>query len=313
MIVAITGGTGLIGRRLVARHLQRGDRVRILSRRSAADVSLPPEVEVCQGDLAAEQAELAAFVRGADLLYHSAGELREPDRMRAVHVEGTRRLVAAARGEVRRWVQVSSVGAYGRRREGVVTEETPEHPHGLYEVTKLEADRIVAGAATEGSFECVVLRPSIVYAGDMRQGSLFQMVSMIDRRLFFFVGPRGASANYVHADNVAEALVLCAVLPQARGVYNLSDDRTLEEFVGQIAAALGKEPPGWRLPEAVVRRFASMLGRIPGFPLTESRVDALVGRSLYPSEKIRRELGYVPVVSMEEGIEELVGAWRAAR
>lgn len=311
MIVGITGGTGFIGRRLVTRHLQRGDRVRVLTRRSPTDVSLPSKVEVFQGDLAAEHADLAAFVRGADLLYHSAAELREPDRMRVVHVEGTLRLVAAARGEVGRWVQVSSVGAYGRRRDGVVTEETPEHPQGPYEVTKLEADRIVAAAGTEGSFEWVILRPSIVYAGDMRNRSLFQMVKMIDRRLFFFVGPRGASANYVHADNVAEALVLCAVLPEAGGVYNLSDDMTVEELVGLIATALGKEPPRWRLPEALARRVASVLGRLPRFPLTESRVDALVGRSVYPCEKIRRELGYVPVVSMEAGIEELVTAWRS--
>jgi nucleoside-diphosphate-sugar epimerase len=54
---------------------------------------------------------------------------------------------------------------------------------------------------------------------------------------------------------------------------------------------------------------ARLLGGVPGFPLTEARIDALTGRAIYSSARIERELGYSHRISMEEGIEELVRFW----
>jgi nucleoside-diphosphate-sugar epimerase len=231
--------------------------------------------------------------------------------MAALHVGGTRRLVDAAAGKIGRWVQLSSVGAYGPQRTGVVTEQTVPRPQGVYESTKAAADALVEAAALQGAFSHVILRPSIVYGGDMSNASLFGLISMVERGMFFFVGPEGASANYIHVDNVIDALMRCGAAPEAAGrVYNLSDHRSMERFVGAIAAALGRNPPRLRLPSAVVRVLAATLGRLPGVPLTAARVDALTNRAVYPSARIERELGYRHILSMEEGLQELVAAWR---
>lgn len=64
--------------------------------------------------------------------------------------------------------------------------------------------------------------------------------------------------------------------------------------------------PHLRMPEWPIRLSARLLGSVPGFPLTEARVDALTGRAIYSSARIERELDYRHRVSMEEGIEELV-------
>ncbi len=140
MIVAITGGAGFIGRRLVLRHLTQGDDVRVLSRRPAGEVGLPDGVDIHRGDLAGEMENLQSFVDGVDVLYHCAGEIRDSSRMHAIHVVGTQKLVDAAAGQVGHWVQLSSVGAYGPISQGVITEATPENPLGVYEVTKAESD-----------------------------------------------------------------------------------------------------------------------------------------------------------------------------
>ena len=311
VIVAVTGGSGFIGRRLVAEHLARGDRVRVLTRRE--------RVEGCAaaalyrgdlGDPGNEAASLEAFVDGADVLYHCAGEIRDPVRMQAVHVQGSARLLRCARGRVGRWVQLSSVGAYGPRRSGEITEATPSQPAGSYETTKVESDRLVQDSGLAYS----ILRPAIVFGAGMTNRSLYQMIAMIDRGLFCFVGPEGASANYVHVDNVVQALTLCAVRPEAPGrVYNLSDHCSMERFVALIAGALGKSEPRLRLPEAFMRACAGVLGRLPGFPLTPARIDALTNRCSYPITRICRELGYSHRVSMQQGMEELVGAWKSAR
>ena len=164
--------------------------------------------------------------------------------MRLLHVDGTCKLVEAGKGNVGHWVQLSSVGAYGLIRGGVVTEETPLRPTGVYETSKAESDQIVQRAAEHGAFSCTVLRPSVVFGPGMRNRSLRQMIGMIDRGLFFFIGPKGASANYIFLDNVIEALVRCGRMAAAKGrVYNLSDQRTIEDFVALIADALGKSRP----------------------------------------------------------------------
>ena len=306
MIIAITGGTGFIGNKLVLHHLTQGDEVRVLSRRQIVDA----RVRHYRGDLSSST-ELQSFVDGADVLYHCAGEIRDETRMGAVHVEGTQRLIEAARGRIGRWVQLSSVGAYGTQRAGVVTEQTGLHPCGTYEITKVKSDALVGMAAQSGAFEHAILRPSNVYGTEMSNQSLYGLIEMIRRGWFFFIGKPGASANYIHVDNVVAALLLCGNKPDANGqVYNLSDHRSMEQFAATIAASLQKPTPRLRLPEWPVRLSAKLLGGIPRFPLTEARVDALTVRAIYSTDKIEHELGYRHAVSMEAGLDKLVQSSR---
>lgn len=310
MIVAISGGTGFIGRKLVLRHLERGDEVRVLSRRSHNESGLPSSVRWCSGDLI-NHGSLQTFVDKADVLYHCAGEIREPTRMATLHVEGTQNLIDAANGRIGRWVQLSSVGVYGSLAKGVITESTALNPGGEYEITKTRSDLLVTDAANKGGFSYSILRPSNVYGAEMPNQSLFAMISMIDRGMFFFIGKPGASANYIHVDNVVEGLIKCGILPQAKGrIYNLSDVCTMEHFVAVIADALGRTGPRIRIPKLLAQLVGITLGKIPGFPLTQARVDALSLHSSYPATRIQQELGYQHIVSMEDGLRELVERYK---
>lgn len=309
MIVSITGGTGFIGRSLLLDHLANGDSVRVLSRRSAKDAGLPDAVTWYRGDLSTS-AKLLSFVEGADILYHCAAEVHDESLMQEVNVEGTRRLIEVATGRVGRWVQLSSVGAYGACTQGVVTENTSLNPRGAYEVTKVGADNLVESAALSGAFEHVILRPSNVYSAEMSNRSLFNLISMIQRNLFFYIGKPGASANYIHVDNVVSALVLCGVHPEAKGkIFNLSDYLTIEQFVTSIALTLGRPAPHRRLPKVMLQITAKLACIIPRFPLTVSRVSALTSTAIYLNDKIEREIGYKYVVQMEQGLKEIVEFW----
>ncbi len=62
---------------------------------------------------------------------------------------------------------------------------------------------------------------------------------------------------------------------------NLSDHRIMDRFVGLIAGALDKPRPSLRLAEGPARFAAGTLGKLPGFLLAESRVDALTTRVIY--------------------------------
>ncbi len=309
MIVAITGGSGFIGRKLALRHLQRGDEVRVLTRHPNAS-GLPDGAVPFAGDLTAD-AGLHAFVAGADVLYHCAGEIRDPARMEALHVEGTRRLIEAARHRVGRWVQLSSVGVYGQPRKGRITEDSPPHPQGMYETTKKISDDLVQAAGRAGAFEWAILRPSIVFGAGMPNQSLYQLIHVINQGRFLFIGKPGASANYIPVENVIDALLLCAAHPAAAGrIFNLSDYATLEDLVGTIADALRKPRPRLRLPVPVARVLAAVgTALTPRFPLTPSRVDAMTTRACYPIDAIEAALGYTHKITLGAGITFLVHSW----
>ena len=314
MIVAVTGGTWFIGKRLVERLVERGDTVRLLTRSvTPGENSLPIEIHRCDL-LTAGVADISTVLDGVEVLYHCAGQLRDTNIMRALHVDVTHKLVEAASGRVGHLVQLSSVGVYGPMTQGVITEDSVLAPVGEYEITKAESDQIVVEAANRGGFSCSVLRPSNVFGAGMANQSLFRMIAMIDRGLFFYIGKPGASANYIHVNNVAEGLICCGTMRAAKGrTYNLSDHSTMAKFIAIIAKALGKDAPRMRLPESVVRALVKLLGNIPGMPLTEARINALTSRAVYPNTKIERELGYRHLVTMEKGLLELLASWRQQR
>lgn len=308
MIVAVTGGTGFVGAGVVRAHLERGDDVRVLTRREASPAC--GGARLVRGDLSGGEIP-REFLRGADVLYHCAGELRDEGAMQAVHVDGTHRLLERASGSIGRWVQLSSVGVYGPRRDGTITEDTPEAPVGPYERTKAESDALVRAAGARGALDAVILRPSIVFGPEMPNQSLFALLSAVDRGLFVFVGGKGASANYVPVENVVAALVLCGTAPAAAaGVFNLSAFTAMEDFIGVIAGALGRKPPRLRLPRRPLRAAARVLGAVPRWPLSTSRVDALSNRAVYSTARIESTLGYRPLVTVEDALVRTVARWR---
>lgn len=300
-IVAVTGGTGFVGSRLVRRHLAAGDTVRVLTRRGANAV--PPGTQAFRGDLADPRQPLEPFVDGAAVVYHCAGELRDAALMHALHVDGTGRLARAASGRIGRWVQLGSAGVYGPDPGPVVTEASPPRPANEYERSKAESDRVLAEISSDIGLHWTILRPTIVFGVGMPNASLRQLVGHVRRGSFCFVGARGAVAPYVPVDNVVAALMLCAFHPDAAGrIYNLSDDRTMEEFIGAIANALGRPTPRLRLPRALLMAAAAVAERLPGSPLTRSRVRALSSGTRYPTQKIEVELGYRRAITLEAAL-----------
>lgn len=314
--VLVTGASGFIGRALVRHLLATGHQVRVLTRRPS-DTVFPAEVVRIQGDLLEPDALPPGLLDDVDVLFHCAGEIADTSRMRRLHVDGTRALLnlAGQRSALNpaaaplRWIQLSSVGAYGQAERGgtdrVVTEATPEHPRGDYEITKTEADHLLLVAATAGQVRLTIVRPSNVFGVGMPNRSLPGLVNAIRRGRFFYIGDRQAISTYVHVDDVARALVACAKHPVAIGkTYNLSNDCPLRELVDAVADACGRRRPWLVVPEAAVRAVTRLLAARPFWPLTQSRIDALVARTRYPSDLIRAELGFecarpVPVSVLE--------------
>ena len=319
MEVCITGGSGFIGKRLTAALLARGDQVRSLTRKSAGVTGAPQGLSFHPGDLTDPQVALGGFLAGARVLFHCAGEINDTAWMRPLHVDGTARLLAAARqqfaagGQPLHWVQLSSVGAYGpdrrpdRRQLRIVDEETAPAPVGEYEVTKTEADQLVLDAAREGYITCTLLRPANVFGADMPNQSLRSMIAFIRKGLFFYIGPDDVVATYIHVDDVVETLLACGFDPRTRGhVFNLSNDCAYGDLVNAIADAAGVRRPRLRLNETLVRRIVALASPFLRLPLTPERIDAMRVRTRYPVTKLQSVLGLAPRREVCDAIRELL-------
>lgn len=312
MKIAITGATGFIGKYLVLKHLEMGDEVHIMSRKKHTSFDFPKLVKIFNADLLDKKEVLDLFVENVDILYHCAAEIRDESKMVKVNVEGTNNLIQSAKGKVKHWVQLSSTGVYGHILSGNVTENQKLNPMNTYEKSKVASDKLVIEAGLNYFFSYSILRPSNVFAPDMRNQSLFQLIKAIDKGLFFFIGPKGANANYIPVENVVYALTLLGKDERAKGnIYNLSDSLPIESFIGLIAMMLNKSTPKMRMPLYLMKGLGLIGNLIPGSPLTLGRVDALSTRVKYENILIEKELNYTPVISIENGIEHLVATYKS--
>jgi nucleoside-diphosphate-sugar epimerase len=311
-LALVTGATGFTGGHL-ARALQaRGYRVRALVR-PATDASglVDAGIEVVDGDITDSSAVMRAAA-GVDTVYHIAALFRtagHPDEYyRAVNVGGTHNVLdAAARHGVRRVVHCSTVGVHGAIRDVPSHESSPFNPGDIYQETKLEGE-LAAQEAFRGGLEGVVVRPGAIYGpGDLRFLKLFRTIQSGRFRMF---GSGEVTYHLVYIDDLVRGFILCGERPEAVGeTYILAGEAyiTLNEFVRLIAHAIGVDPPRGRLPLRPLMAAAVLCERIcrplrieP--PLHRRRVEFFVKPRAFTIAKARRELGYTPRITPEEGL-----------
>lgn len=322
MNVSITGGSGFIGKLLMAGLVSRGDNVTALSRRSGLSER---DVKFIKADLASAGGALDEFVHHADVIFHCAGEVNNKTLMYGLHVDGTKHLLRAVHDEIKRsgrpihWVQLSSTGAYGARKgqadqELVIDESFRPAPVGDYEISKTISDELVLGLATiEPLFTCTIIRPSIVVGPDMTNTSFFQMAHMVRKRIFFYIGRRSSRATYVHVDDVVRALMTCSIDPRAVGeTFILSNDCLLEDVIQRMAECQGVRAPRLRIPEGAIRTLTRVLSTVVRLPLTPERIDALTKCTGYSSAHIKEVLDFNFECSVPDCIPMMI-AYRAAR
>lgn len=306
MSALVTGATGFVGAALVRRLLAAGRAVRALVRPRSDRRNLAGlDVEAVEGDL--EDAEsLRRAVAGCATVFHAAADyrlwVRDPERMFAVNVEGTRSLVlAAAEAGAGRIVYTSSVATLGVRDDGrPADEETPaalDDMIGPYKRSKHRAEAEVLRLVAERGAPVVVVNPSTpLGSGDVKPTPTGRMiVDAATGRLPAFVD---TGLNVVHVDDVAAGHLLAAEHGRIGERYVLGgDDMTLARILAEVAGLVGRRPPRLRLPHGAVMPVAFGLEAwcraFGGEPIaTVDGVRMARKRMYFSSAKAARALGY---------------------
>lgn len=276
-MIFITGGTGFVGRHLIARLLSLGEQARILARGSA-DI---PGAELVQGDLT-DPSSFAGYLKGCRAVIHLVGIIRESGRntFRRIHVLGTQNVVEACKeAGVTRLLHMSALGA----RPDAASR---------YHRSKWKAEEIVRGSGLEAT----IFRPSVIFGA----GNAFipQIRDLLRRPVTPVIGNGMSLSQPIWVEDVVSCFVDALGKPETmRRFYQLGGQETygFEQLIDLVAEADGIEKPKIHLPPILVRPVAAVMSRLsPRFPLTPDQLTMLLEDNICDIAEMQEMFGLSP-------------------
>ncbi len=317
--VFVTGGSGYVGRNLLRHLIASGYRVTALARsENAAEVVRRLGATPKRGDLL-DKAALGAAMTGAELLVHAAADTSHGRPSRAqirTNLEGTRNVCEAARDTgIRRMLQLSTEAVLLSGAPLIMADETTPYPRrfaGAYSETKARAEQIALGFCGAG-LEVVVMRPRFVWGRDDTT-ALPQLIDAARSGKLAWIDGGHYLTSTTHVANATEAIRLVLEKGRAGEIYHITDETPVpfRSFVSDMLKSAGVVPPQKEVPRWLVKpvvRATDYLDRLSRGvihgPMSWQEYATLGVEVTLTCEKARRELGYKPVISIEEGMREL--------
>jgi dihydroflavonol-4-reductase len=302
----VTGGTGMLGSRVARLLVAAGWDVRVAYRPGdPIDAVRDLPVALHPADLL-DDAALTAAVRGVDAVFHTAALVTFDPRRRAqqrrVNVEGTERLLAAARAAgVARLVHTSTVNTLGVPPAGAPgDEDTPCDwaPFGVgYMDSKKAAEDRVLQAAREG-LDAVVVLPGTLFGPEDRNDNAGSYLRLVAATPVVPALPGGTTA--AHVDDVARGHLLAFERGRRGRRYVLGGEPlSYAALFALVAAALGLRRTILPLPAGLLRAAGRAADRLPARlwaaagaapPFAEGLARAATAGLYYSSARAEREL-----------------------
>ncbi len=328
--VLVTGANGFVGRGVVDALSKSGFGVRAAVRCGGRALSLAG-YEVAIGDIGSDTSWEEALI-GVNRVVHLAARVHvmhdsvtDPlAEFRKVNVFGTERLAReAARAGVRRLIYVSSIKVNGEQAPGpyssqiastqippsppllkggtlrAFSEGDEPNPQDPYGVSKWEAEQALHRVAQETGLEVVIVRPPLVY-GPGVGANFLRLLRFVHKGVPLPFGAIKNQRSLVYVGNLVDAIITCLEHPAAAGqTYLVSDgeDVSTPELIRRIATSLGRPARLLPVPPALLRVAGQLTGK-------SAEVERLLDSLVIDSSKIRRELGWHPPYSMDQGLKE---------
>ncbi|MCB2096995.1 MAG: NAD(P)H-binding protein [Parvularculaceae bacterium] len=337
--VLVAGAGGFIGSRICLAAAREGASVRALARSRRTDrLNGAGAIEIVRGDLQKPEA-LQAAIDGCDSVVNAAYDFLGDDDEQTAAFDN---LVGAAKAAaVRAFIQLSSIAVYDDWPRGVLNEDSPsDGPGSSYKKLKRAFERRLAASGLAHT----ILQPTIVYGAGGWQWTDRPMEELRAGGVILPDDPRGL-CQAVHVDDVAEAVICALALsrqPDAR--YVISGPAPVEwgGLYAGYASIIGAAPPTFaplgepivetpappsRMARRVKKIARSLIGEA-GFAAIRQAAGALRkqggaapakpsgallelyrARGACSIDRARRDLGYEPKISVEEGLALIRAAY----
>lgn len=294
--VLVTGGSGFIGRHVVAELTAAGADVRVLDLKPHPD----PSVRITQGDLATPEVLATALADGIDAVVHLAAvtsvlkSIEQPELTFATNVSATHALLGAARDAGARTLVFASTNAVtGPMEEPAITERAVLRPLTPYGATKAAAEMLMSAYTAVFGLRCVCLRLTNVYGPAMQAKD--SIVARLMRAIlldtgFEVYGDGTQVRDYVHVSDVVAAAKSGLVDENWSGPTVIGSGRSLSvlEVIDAVRAATGAT--------FAVTHGPARPGEMPAVIVDNSRA---------------RALGWTPQYSFQDGVAEVWAEWSA--
>lgn len=304
--VLITGANGFIGNTLMRYY--KTQKVPVIG----VDL-IGNDDDIVQGDIANPET-ISHLLESCDVVVHTAAlvsnSIADSDMWR-VNVLATRNLIAAAeKYKVRRFVQLSSIVAYGNAAEGELDEDQPVHADGgSYVLTKLASEHTVLAAQARSSLELVIIRPGDVYGPGSRPWIILPLEA-INKGQFMLPAKGEGFFRPIYIDDLVRGIALAVSTQEASGeIFNLSCEGYIstKEFFSHHYQWKNKRGPmvvSTKLAlfaAAAATKIANLTGGVN--EASTATITQLCTKSWFSIAKAERILGWKPEISFDEGIE----------
>ena len=304
--VLITGANGFIGGTLMRYYQNQGQDV--------IGVDLVGNgADILEGDIS-QPHTISHLLKECDVIVHTAAlvsnAMQDSDMWR-VNVLATRNLITAAKEhKVRRFVQISSVVAYGNSAEGELDENQPVHADGgSYVLTKLASEHVVLSEQANDDIEIVILRPGDAYGPGSRPWIITPLEAIAKNQ---FMLPEKGEGFFrpIYIDDLVRGIATATSHPDAAGeIFNLSCEGYMltKDYFAPHYEWLQKKGPMLVSTKLALRisSIASTMANLMGNlnEASPSTVMQLSTKSWFSIKKAEHILGWRPEVSFEEGMK----------
>ena len=312
MNVLVTGATGFVGQTLVRRLvLYEGHDVRCAIRKGRDGLEGATHVHVV-GEVDASTDWQRALV-DVDCVVHLAARVHVMSghchdslmEFRRVNTKGTLHLARqAASIGVRRFVYLSSIKVNGETTapNRPFTPNDLAAPQDAYAISKHEAEVGLREIARTKGMQVVIIRPTLVYGKDAK-GNFKSLMSLVARGIPIPLASIHNLRSFVGIGNLVDFIVTCLEHPSAANeTFMVSDgeDLSTPDLIRRMARAMNRPARLLPVPVWALKAGALLLGK-------GDAVQRLCGNLQVDISKARSLLGWVPPVSVDEGLRRVVG------
>jgi GlcNAc-P-P-Und epimerase len=313
--IAVIGGSGFIGTRLVELLLDAGHSVRIIDKQ---DSQKYPQLRRA-GDVRSVE-DMVSGCRDCDVIYNLAAEHKDDVRPISlyddVNVQGARNVCAAAEElGISEIIFTSSVAIYGFSPHELDEQASIGYIND-YGRTKYEAEQVYLDwVRLDAARQLRVLRPTAVF-GEGNRGNVYNLIRQLGKKHFVMVGDGENRKSIAYVGNVAACLrFLLQIDDQQIAIFNYADkpDLKMNELVPLVRSAFGYgQNLPVRLPDFIVYPLATFFDWVASvsgksFPVSRVRVQKFCSNSQFSTGRLQ-QAGFLPEHDLKKALAATIKA-----